>query len=576
MSLRIISVGCVMLLLCTTKLVHSAAVKDTFSGASIDSGLWYSKDAPLNKNDTHNRRRIVIGQLELFAESTGTSGNYTTNTTTIHFQESLALNYVQTDVAISSQSSVPSTGLGQVRVEGAFYNSKHSMPRGSELLDGEVFASVRINQNGDGSFTPFGHVFQCDDDACDSNTTQLYSQPIGCTIEHDIPVTVSILFNTPQDKADPTLSFTFSCADESKTTNNFTTPYHGSNSKWRRLRTRSYVNNGGTSMQPTALQVNFDNYQNYQTCTEDGWCVEETPEAGYFLNGIWGSSDRDIYAIGRDSGSKGSMFHYDGSSWSRLTPDMEEVLNGICGFGADDIYVVGANGYISHFDGASWSKMTSSTSKDVRDVWCHDVDNVYSVDVNGGVHRFDGSSWSQVYSGNIDHTINVIWGSNTDDIYIGGRDSSSEGVLLHYDGSVWTSIDLSLGMFSQYYDIWGADSDTVFIAGTYGISTFNGSVWNTDNPNGMFMHSIWGFEENDVYVADDVGQILHYNGTDWKVQKTPNVLPAFNWYNGIWGACPTDVFAVGSQAIIHKKTKACSTSFNWNIYLPAFIRKNSN
>ena len=45
------------------------------------------------------------------------------------------------------------------------------------------------------------------------------------------------------------------------------------------------------------------------------------------LNGVWGSSSSDVYAVGQ----LGGILHYDGDSWSKMASGTSIGLSGIWG-----------------------------------------------------------------------------------------------------------------------------------------------------------------------------------------------------------------------------------------------------
>lgn len=69
------------------------------------------------------------------------------------------------------------------------------------------------------------------------------------------------------------------------------------------------------------------------------------------LNGIWGTSDDDVWI----TSFNGEVFHWNGSQWREEF--LFEAPNSISGSSADDVYVVGYSGSIFHWDGASWTKV---------------------------------------------------------------------------------------------------------------------------------------------------------------------------------------------------------------------------
>jgi hypothetical protein len=71
-------------------------------------------------------------------------------------------------------------------------------------------------------------------------------------------------------------------------------------------------------------------------------------------NGIWGSGPDDIYVLGRigpwGANDSGRLYHFDGTSWSRITAIGDiPVPNGIWGTAPDDVWVTLPDGRLLHF-----------------------------------------------------------------------------------------------------------------------------------------------------------------------------------------------------------------------------------
>lgn len=93
----------------------------------------------------------------------------------------------------------------------------------------------------------------------------------------------------------------------------------------------------------------------YVTPVEALWTLDQPfPEIEY-LNGIWGYTHEDVWAVG----SKGNILHFDGAGWTKIPSPTQEDLFDIDGRedatdGDKDIYAVGASGTIIHWDGTVW------------------------------------------------------------------------------------------------------------------------------------------------------------------------------------------------------------------------------
>ena len=96
-------------------------------------------------------------------------------------------------------------------------------------------------------------------------------------------------------------------------------------------------------------------------------------ESDYLFNGIWGSSESDLYVVGRENSPSGDalILHYDGIEWSvayELDIGTYKSFMAITGSDANNIYTVGSLGTIVHYDGDTWSEVTSGTDKNLFDV----------------------------------------------------------------------------------------------------------------------------------------------------------------------------------------------------------------
>jgi hypothetical protein len=115
------------------------------------------------------------------------------------------------------------------------------------------------------------------------------------------------------------------------------------------------------------------------------------------------------------------------SDGTHFDDNRKGAVNACWGTKSSDMFFVGNGGHIFHYDGTNFTDMTSNTTKDLHSVW--------------------GTSSNNVWAG----------GSNL---------STGSVVLLHYDGHLWTNIDLSLvGQFGcagceSVASVWVVDSLT--------------------------------------------------------------------------------------------------------------------
>jgi hypothetical protein len=113
----------------------------------------------------------------------------------------------------------------------------------------------------------------------------------------------------------------------------------------------------------------------------DTWVQMESPTP-YDLYGVWGSSPRDVFAVGQ----AGVILHYNGSVWSVMC-FWECDLHGVWGSAYNDL----------------WSQMTSNTGFTLNGVWGSSHSRVFAV---GGTHTQPLEGFVDVYDGT---TWNVVW-----------------------------------------------------------------------------------------------------------------------------------------------------------------------
>jgi len=256
------------------------------------------------------------------------------------------------------------------------------------------------------------------------------------------------------------------------------------------------------------------------------------------LNGIWGSSGSDVFAVGGTT-----ILHYSGptlSTWSSssIPSDCRQIhgvpavyacrsVNAIWGSSPTDVFAMGDWNNIYHFNGITWSDQGYYNPipfdpegwHNWRGIWGSSGNNVFAVGdgIMPKFYHYDGSVWSPMTSGTTGPLYGV-WGSSGSDVFVVG----SSGTILHYDGSVWSS--MTSGTTTQLNGIWGSSGSDVFVVGSSGtILHYDGSVWAPmTSGTTTLLNGIWGSSGTDVFAVGNNGTILHYDGT---MTTTSTVLP---------------------------------------------------
>jgi hypothetical protein len=210
--------------------------------------------------------------------------------------------------------------------------------------------------------------------------------------------------------------------------------------------------------------------------------MEHDIEPREFLKGVWGSSETDVFAVGEN----GMIIHYDGVEWTKMKSPTGEHLYGVWGSSGTDVFAVGENGTILHYDGLTWSAdVESGTNEALRAIWGTGSNDIYSVGDSGTILHYDGGFWSGMESNSTAWLLGM-WGTSDTNVYavggfydgVGGwfhPDSWNGGVILHYDGTVWTEIKTDID--SRLFSIWGSSASNIYTVGAgatilhYGEST---------------------------------------------------------------------------------------------------------
>lgn len=273
--------------------------------------------------------------------------------------------------------------------------------------------------------------------------------------------------------------------------------------------------------------------------------------SGDGLSGVWGSSRRDVFAVG----DNGTVLHFDGSTWSRMrTPIAQDGLIALGGTPQGDVFAVGSEGEIVRRDSTGWHAMDSPTRETLNAVWGSSSQDVYAVGLEGTILHFDGASWRSVVSGTR-QSLGGVWGSSASDVFVVG----SMCTVRHFDGSRWSDSPTEGSSWSgglgvdDFTEIWGASPRSVFAVGVVGpsrrgvITHFDGTSWRNqggtwgDSPNAA---AVWGNSATEVYATGLGEAMLRYDGSSW------HALPVHSPVVSVWSSPRTGPIAVGGSTIL--------------------------
>ena len=159
------------------------------------------------------------------------------------------------------------------------------------------------------------------------------------------------------------------------------------------------------------------------------------------LLSIWGSSARDVWAVGGDPGDGPYVIHFDGAAWRRVPTGTRGALWWVHGFPDGVIFMGGERGTILRYQGGTFTPMTTpSASPTVFGIWGPSSNDVFAVGGlftgAGFVWHWDGTAWSPVTlptfpPGLVMPSIFKVWGTSSTDAWFCG----TGGVIMHWDGT---------------------------------------------------------------------------------------------------------------------------------------------
>ncbi len=274
------------------------------------------------------------------------------------------------------------------------------------------------------------------------------------------------------------------------------------------------------------------------------------------IDGLWGSSENDVYAVGHNDRAVGQIWHWNGMEWKSLVNDSGPIdpyyirggsFNQVFGTSENDVWIVGGNvrgkypdfirqELILHYNGAEWIKKEFDGFT-VLSVWGVSAEDIWFGTADGELIHYNGANW-EVHDLGFKAQINSMSGFSSSEIYahaIGSDNQAPDDSLflyfLKYDGSDWMVLDQYLYTDSQTEEIfggylWGNLATQQLYSSGGRVYLWNGEEWSIINEQARGM--IYGSSYKNIFVVSD--KVYHYNGNTWKRLES---LPKLNWAS-VW------------------------------------------
>ncbi|NUN15055.1 MAG: hypothetical protein HUU55_15605 [Myxococcales bacterium] len=308
-----------------------------------------------------------------------------------------------------------------------------------------------------------------------------------------------------------------------------------------------------------------DTHENNNEIIDLSWsAVANDYEPGALLS-IWSNGGDDVWTVGGEAG-KPLVLHYDGTTWEKMDPGVGQQLWWVHGFKNGPVFVVGDGGAIARYVNGTWEIMNdvSLPGTTLYGVWGSAPDDVWAV---GGVFKtpvggaepegdvvihYDGQSWKRVSVPYLESkpasaakNLFKVWGVSSKDVFIVG----DSGLALHYDGSSWRKEDTGVTGV-PLFTVSGRSADDVYAIGGFSgpvLVHWDGNVWTeleVPDEAPQIMQGIWTAPNHSVYISGHSGFTarLDKNGT-WELG------PQFTEYglHAVWGDGAGGLWAAGGD-----------------------------
>jgi hypothetical protein len=304
----------------------------------------------------------------------------------------------------------------------------------------------------------------------------------------------------------------------------------------------------------------------------DPLCRMPIPDSLVRIRGLWGTSDRDIWAVGESFSNTGNwLAHFDGQSWQPVdTPKAMGSMYAIAGASATDIWAVGNNNSVFHYDGSAWTlRSIPGINGSYADILVRNANDVWFASSNAQLVRYDGTGFTAVPCPNAPRFW-TVWGTSTqNNIWAGGfSDTNNDGSIDL--GGIWrwngTSCSTSV-MFSQ----WGprrirgnGDSDVLAVgvgdlrplmAGGRAAEALNwrGAMWEPIIPaTGVYLRDLWAGAPgmaSEYLSVGELGVIVKGKGQiNWSSVSNSST----DYLYSIWSQPASAYLYMGGDNFVHR------------------------
>ena len=257
-----------------------------------------------------------------------------------------------------------------------------------------------------------------------------------------------------------------------------------------------------------------------------------------FLKGVR-TDGTNLYACG----SLGRLISYNDGNWDIISTDIGDSFHSMCFDPSGNAVFAGAKGHVFAYDGQSFSMMDVGKEANLQDLECFEDGSIMVAGVDGTCALGTNDQWT-ILDTHTDLKIESLWFNSP----VEGWAVGEKGLLMLYDGSGWSSVELPHPVASDFEDVHGAGPDSVYVVGKDGmIVHWDGETWSFDQSSiNEDLNGVWATAADDVWIVGKHGVVLHNTGQGWyRVSSgTRNLL----WK--IWGDGATGIWIVGEGGTV--------------------------
>lgn len=245
---------------------------------------------------------------------------------------------------------------------------------------------------------------------------------------------------------------------------------------------------------------------------------------------IWGNRASNVWAVGQiNDPTSGAVTpaveRFNGTQWiacgptDACRPSATSALTAIYGLGDNDIWATTST-QAFHWNGTQWTENSSGldSTSIIGSIWCASTNDCYASGQTKTYH-WTGTTWTNI-AGMFLKNPNGIWGSSTNDVWLGCADVNRQPFMYHWDGNSWT------------------------------LNSIQGAAATNQSTTKVF-----GLSSTDVWVVGQAGLVAHWDGTQWKTVSVGTTAPVY----GVWGAASNDVWVVANDSNFTQPVY-----FHWN------------